>query len=76
MARRRILQMVVAVTMPADMREPAALAEVRSVLRNSDPGSLALFTVSPLPRDRKIKPRRPPSRTETPPLLAYMNGDR
>ncbi len=71
---RRVIQCIVAVTAPDDLGLRAALAEVRAALRNSDPGELALFTVSPIPRDRLVKRRRPPTKNETPPLLAYMGA--
>lgn len=71
MPRKRLLQMIVCVSAPSDMRVGAALAEVRDALRNSDPGELALFTVSPIPRNRYVRKRRSPTKREPMPLFDF-----
>jgi len=64
MARRRILQLIVCVSCPPDMRVRDAMAEVRTALRWYDPAQLSHHTVSPIPLDRMVRKRRSPRKIE------------
>lgn len=78
--RRKYLTMLVTVNVPVSMKNTDARGETRLQLANGiaafGRSDVKLVSVSPLPADRVVKPRKKPERRELPPLLDWMGASR
>lgn len=72
--RQRDVLCLVRVRAPIDMPHRDVLAEVRNALFNSDPQETMPISVSPIPADRYVKRRRPPTKRERMGLLEIMEA--